>query len=93
MSALGAVLQSELHDQELEPARIRRAVRPMCDDARRSGLHAEQLLIVVKSAWASLPEAQTLSVTGRRRDLLTDVIRICIDEFYRTEAIAARHAD
>lgn len=62
---------------------LRQYLRPVCDSAREEGLRAEHLLIVVKRAWDDLVETGVLD----RRDndaALSEVITLCIKEFYRT---------
>jgi hypothetical protein len=76
-SALQAQLRGESSSQDLQ-----RAIRLMCEEARRKDLRAEQLLIVFKRAWHSLPEVEQLPRGLERTDLLNHVISLCIDEFY-----------
>lgn len=62
-------------------AAVRRGLRPVCKEAREGHVLVEQLLVLCKDVWRSLPEAQRL-----RRDIADDVlarvITTCIDEFY-----------
>src|SRR5829696_1465181 len=55
-ATLGPTLHAPYCDGEVAGPRLRRAVRSLCDDARRDGAQAEDVLIAVKQAWASLPE-------------------------------------
>ena len=56
-------------------------MRAVCFAARRCGLRAEQLLIVLKDAWRRLPEARRLD-GYQSEEVLTDVIQDCIEEYY-----------
>ena len=66
---------------------VRRSLRSLCRVARSSGVHAEQLVVLCKDAWRTLPEARGLG-PETQRELLTNVISLCIDEFYRTDGAA-----
>lgn len=62
-------------------AEVRTMMRQACDAAHECGWHAEQLVIMLKSVWRELPEAQVT----RLRDgdeVLSRVITLCIDEYY-----------
>jgi hypothetical protein len=61
---------------------LRRAIRHMCDEARRNDLRAEQLLVVFKRAWESLPELGELPAGPDRSEFLSRVVSMCIEEFY-----------
>jgi hypothetical protein len=63
---------------------VRRSLRALCRAARSHGLYAEQLVVLCKDAWRTLPQARELPPeTGT--GLLKGVISLCIDEFYRTD--------
>lgn len=61
---------------------LRASLRQVCDDARRSGLRAEQLLVLIKDVWSAVPAgiARVPSVHGDER--LNYVISTCVDEYY-----------
>ncbi|MEP7085699.1 MAG: hypothetical protein ABI884_00070 [Gemmatimonadota bacterium] len=61
---------------------LRGALRDVCADARRAGLRAEQLLVLIKEVWSTLPAsiARVPSVHGDER--LNYVISTCVDEYY-----------
>lgn len=61
---------------------VRRALRLMCDEARRHQLGAEQLVIIIKRAWESLPEARRRARNGEREQLLGKILTMCIEEYY-----------
>jgi hypothetical protein len=61
---------------------LRVALRQICCDARRSGMRAEQLLVLIKDVWSGMPSAfaSVPSVHGDER--LNYVISTCVDEYY-----------
>ena len=62
---------------------IAEGLRDVCDAAREQGLHAEELLVILKQSWWRLPDAQSLN----HRDVaatLEQVVTMCIEEFYRS---------
>ena len=61
---------------------LRIALRQICSDARRSGLRAEQLLVLIKEVWSGMPPgfSSVPSVHGDER--LNYVISTCVDEYY-----------
>ena len=65
---------------------LRTSLRQVCTDARRSGLRAEQLLVLIKDVWSGLPAgiARLPSVHGDER--LNYVITTCVDEYYAQPA-------
>jgi hypothetical protein len=65
-------------------ADIADALRDACDAAREDGLHAEQLLVIVKDCWHRLPDTQVLEHRAAA-EMLADVVGTCIRQFYRQE--------
>jgi hypothetical protein len=63
---------------------VRRSLRSLCRVARSQGILAEQLILICKDAWRTLPEARELPPDAGS-DTLKRVIAQCIDEFYRTD--------
>ncbi len=80
VAALRCGLQAQLRPSP--NGEIRRAMRLLCDDAHRRGLRAEQVIVLLKEAWGSLPEVQALSPGEERRETLGRIVSLCIDEFY-----------
>ena len=60
---------------------LRPCLRPVVDEAHAAGLHAEQLLAMMKESWRSRPVPP-----GEHRELarkqLDGIITLCIKEFY-----------
>jgi hypothetical protein len=79
--ALRSALQAQLRGEWPDGA-LRRAIRVMCDEAHRNGLRAEQLLVILKDAWSSLPEVARLPTGGTRERLLDRIVTMCVEEFY-----------
>ncbi len=67
--------------RQLDPVVLRRMLRVLCDDMRADGLFAEHVLLALKSAWRSMPEALALPPVAQR-DLLDYLITLALDEFY-----------
>lgn len=65
-----------------DDAKLRVALRGVCERARTDGVRAEHLLIVLKESWRDLPERRALQ-SYEADDALARVIRACIDEYYR----------
>ena len=84
-SLCGAALRRALL-ADSSPAATMRGVRPIladaCREARERGLYAEQLLVMLKSVWGELPKGGNLSRLECDA-VLTRVITLCIDEYYR----------
>ncbi|MGI8497325.1 MAG: hypothetical protein ACR2OG_07070 [Gemmatimonadaceae bacterium] len=70
--------------QELpaEHANLRRTIRSLCDDARQQKLGAEQVIIILKSAWATICHREGRSMRVQNDELLQRVVSMCIEEFY-----------
>ena len=67
--------------RQLDPVMLRRKLRVLCDEMRAEGLFAEHVLLALKSAWRSMPEALALPAVTQR-DLLDYLITLALDEFY-----------
>jgi hypothetical protein len=87
---LRASLQTVFRDAGLQYAdgltaerpALRAALRQVCTEARRAGLRAEELLVLIKEVWSGLPAgiSRLPSVHGDER--LNYVISTCVDEYY-----------
>jgi hypothetical protein len=83
-TALRAALQGHLR-QPVPDQALRRALHALCADARARNLRSEQLILIFKQVWASLPDIQNRS-GNRRQELLDRVVTICIEEYYTPRA-------
>jgi hypothetical protein len=81
IAALRATLQKSAdrgsHDDELRDVLCRAA-----DEARRKGIHAERLLVVLKELWYSMPPIAGASSTDTSHSLLQELVSRCIHEYY-----------
>jgi hypothetical protein len=85
-AVLGARIRQSIYDAPVPAARLRHAIRLLCDEARRRGVRAEQLVVVIKQAWASLPESRWRAGDDRGTEFLHRVVSICIEEYYADAA-------
>ena len=61
---------------------VRAGLQLACDAARQQGLQAERVIVMVKKSWRDLTDRRIL----QRRltdEALSDVVTVCIDEYYR----------
>jgi hypothetical protein len=79
-TALRSALQGHLR-QAVPDDTLRRALHSLCADARKRNLRPEQLILIFKQVWSSLPEVQDRNA-ARRQDLLDRIVTICIEEYY-----------
>ena len=61
---------------------MRTSLREICAEARRAGLRAEQLLVLIKDVWSALPAGISRVQSGHGDDRLNYVISTCVDEYY-----------
>ncbi len=77
---LELALQSDGGARELD---VQRAMRAVCEEARRQGMRAEELIVLFKRTWQGRPELHRMSreETG---PLFDSVVTMCVEEFYRS---------
>jgi hypothetical protein len=70
----------------ISQAELRQSMRLICADAHRRKLRAEQLLIIMKDVWLSMPD--TANVLGDRshHELFEHVVTAALDEYYQGSA-------
>lgn len=80
LDALRAVMQRAVrkgdHGMELQEVLARAAT-----EAREKNIHAEQLLVIMKDLWHSLPDLRAAD-TDRQNELLQELISRCITQYY-----------
>ena len=76
-AALSRSLKAGNHGDELKNLLSRAAA-----DARKKGMQAEQLLLVLKEVWYSLPQLATLPGDDVQTRLLQQLISRCIQQYY-----------
>jgi hypothetical protein len=80
------VVRAQLADAAPDQQReLRASLREICADARRAGLRAEQLLVLIKDVWSSSPSAIARVQTMHGDERLNYVISTCVDEYYGVE--------
>jgi hypothetical protein len=81
VDALRDVMQRAMrrgdHGQELQDV-LRRAAA----EARTKDIHAEQLLVMMKELWYSLPDVRSAGDSDRQTALLQELISRCIAQYY-----------
>ena len=75
--ALAAFLANQSDGSKLDSA-----LRAVTAEAREKQVHAEQLLIVLKDVWFSLPQIRQTPSGEHQNTLLQRVITQCIREYY-----------
>ncbi|MBK5189551.1 MAG: hypothetical protein JJD97_15010 [Gemmatimonadaceae bacterium] len=91
---LRAILEKTFHEVQLQSADapadqqrdMRAALRTVCVEARRSGLRAEQLLVLIKDVWSGLPAGLSRVQSMHGDERLSYVISTCVDEYYGEQA-------
>jgi hypothetical protein len=81
-AAIGAQLATPSSTGGANLSELAPAIRLVCDDARRRGLRAEDVVILFKRAWAAVPGPDFGSEGNRRGDLLERAITLCIKSYY-----------
>jgi hypothetical protein len=81
LDALRVVMQRAMrkgdHGQELQDVLTRAA-----SEARDKDIHAEQLLVIMKELWFSLPDLRSVDDSDRQTELLQELISRCITQYY-----------
>jgi hypothetical protein len=65
-----------------EPATLQAALVRMSAEARDRSILPEQLLVVLKDVWGTLPEVRSMTDAGEQVRLLQRVVTMCIKEYY-----------
>ena len=60
---------------------LHRAIHVLCADAHRLGLHAEEMLIALKRAWAHLATTRAQHLGDRDGDVFRDVVTTSIEVY------------
>jgi hypothetical protein len=75
------------------PSRLRADLRSICADAHRLDMRAELLVIAVKKVWQEIPEARSFARPREMDSLLSDVVTMTLDEFYRASTVVHARGD
>jgi hypothetical protein len=81
VEALREALSRSVRDGDHVP-NLREILCHAAEDARSKQIPAEQLLVILKDIWYSLPEVASASQGGVSNPLLQDLISRCIQEYY-----------
>ncbi len=64
--------------------------QPVCDalstlarEAQERQLYAEHMLIAFKRVWTEMPEVQAIPLEAERKRLLSHLVKLCIDTYYK----------
>jgi hypothetical protein len=83
-AAIGAQLAAAPSADGTDLPQLAPTIRLVCDDARRRGLRAEDVVILFKRAWAAVPGPDYGSEGNRRGELMERAITLCIKSYYST---------
>jgi hypothetical protein len=81
VAAVRAALRTYL-SRSSEPAPLQQALVRMSAEARGRAIRPEQLLVVLKDVWGTLPEVRAMTDAGEQVRLLQRVVTMCIKEYY-----------
>ena len=89
--ALGCALHASRGEGAAQ-AGIRETLRDVCAAAHARGLHAEQVLVILKEAWRSLPDGRD-TIQPDADAALGRVVSLCISEYYAVVPSTTSAAD
>jgi ActR/RegA family two-component response regulator len=81
VAAVRAALRAYLANPA-ESAALQRALLRISAEARERAMLPEQLLVVLKDLWGTLPEVRAMTDAGEQVRLLQRVVTMCIKEYY-----------
>lgn len=70
-------------DGSVDDARVCEVFSHLAREADALQLRAEGMLVAFKRIWNGLPQVRGLRDSQRRDQLLTHLVRLCIDSYYR----------
>jgi hypothetical protein len=76
-------LSGYLEDPEVHGQDLRDALDVMAAEAREKKMLPEQLLVVLKDIWYTLPAMRAVEDSGSQIRMLQRVVTMCIKEYYR----------
>ena len=65
-----------------DPSALQASLLLVATEARARNILPEQLLVILKETWSSLPEVRAMNDTGEQVRLLQRVVTMCIREYY-----------
>ena len=81
VAAVREALREYLADSS-DPGALQHTLKQMSVEARERELYAEQLLVVLKDVWSTIPEVRCMTDTAIQVRLLQRVVTMCIKEYY-----------
>ena len=61
----------------------------LCEEARERGVQIEQVVVLLKHLWSTLPLDATPDVRLGSREVFDGIVRVCIEEYYAPTSAAA----
>jgi hypothetical protein len=83
-NSLRCAVQAHARRGPVPPMQWRHALQLVCEDARRSAIPIEQLLVALKQALVPLCDVFGVPYGPERAAFMSRLVTICIEEFYRT---------
>jgi hypothetical protein len=81
-----SAVMTEIHLHEsqrsLAYSTLRSELRAVCAEARRLDMRAEQLVVVIKEVWNSIPAARSHARPADAQSLLSRVVSYAVDEYF-----------
>jgi len=81
VSAVRQALRTYLRDSK-DSSALQSPLLEMAQQARTRGILPEQLLIVLKDVWNTLPEVRAMTDAHEQIGMLQRVVTMCIKEYY-----------
>jgi hypothetical protein len=83
-ATVAAVRQALRHylANDSEADGLREALQRMSAEAHGKGVRAEQLLVLLKDAWSTIPEVRAMTDARAQSHRLQHVVTMCIKEYY-----------
>ena len=81
VSAVRQALRTYLRDSK-DSSALQAPLLAMASEARTRGILPEQLLIVLKDVWNTLPEVRAMTDAHQQIGMLQRVVTMCIKEYY-----------
>ena len=86
IEGLRSALAGYVSEPDGDAADLRATLRILSVEAREKSIQAEQLLVVLKDVWYSLPSVQQIAQPADQARLLQRIVTICIKEYYITQS-------
>jgi hypothetical protein len=81
LNSVRLALRGYLKDSQ-DPSALQASLLLVATEARARNILPEQLLVILKETWSSLPEVRAMSDAGEQVRLLQRVVTMCIREYY-----------